>query len=91
MSVKDTIKIPIAVLKVGESRHVRLDIEFLDCPVTFTLTEGTGPVYIHGQHLLGTFVEEFEDIEEMEEDIIEEEEGVDVHVFIFLFFFFLQL
>ncbi|XP_055587172.1 nucleoplasmin-like protein [Uranotaenia lowii] len=74
MTIRDTLRIPIAVLKVGEARQCRLDLEFCDSPVTFTLLEGKGPVHIHGQHLLGSLVEEFEDMEEMEEEVPEEEE-----------------
>lgn len=39
MCLQDSIKIPVAILKVGETRHARLDIEFPDAPVTFTLTQ----------------------------------------------------
>lgn len=53
MSLLEPIKIPIAVLKVGETRLVQPNLEFPDGPVTFTLIEGSGPVYIHGQHLPG--------------------------------------
>ncbi|CAK1541149.1 unnamed protein product [Leptosia nina] len=77
MCLQDTIKIPVAILKVGETRQARLDIEFPDAPVTFTLTQGSGPVHLIGQHLLGALVEEFEDMEEMEEEMLDEEEGDD--------------
>ncbi|CAG9794936.1 unnamed protein product [Diatraea saccharalis] len=77
MSLQDSIKIPVAVLKAGETRHARLDIEFPDAPVTFTLIQGSGPVHLIGQHLLGALVEEFEDMEEMEEEMLDEEEGDD--------------
>lgn len=77
MSQRDAVKIPIAVLKVGETRSVRTDLEFPDAPVTFKLIEGSGPVHIHGQHLPGTLVEEIEDFgDEMEEELLDEEEGV---------------
>lgn len=39
MCLQDAIKIPVAILKVGETRHARLDIEFPDAPVTFTLIQ----------------------------------------------------
>lgn len=39
MSLQESIKIPVAVLKAGETRHSRLDIEFPDAPVTFTLIQ----------------------------------------------------
>ncbi|XP_026313630.1 nucleoplasmin-like protein isoform X2 [Hyposmocoma kahamanoa] len=77
MSLQDAIKIPVAVLKAGETRHARLDIEFPDAPVTFTLIQGSGPVHLIGQHMLGALVEEFEDMEEMEEEMLDEEEGDD--------------
>ncbi|XP_038219454.1 nucleoplasmin-like protein isoform X2 [Colias croceus] len=77
MCLQDAIKIPVAILKVGETRQARLDIEFPDAPVTFTLTQGSGPVHLIGQHLLGALVEEFEDMEEMEEEMLDEEEGDD--------------
>lgn len=79
MSMRDSIKIPVAVLKAGETRHARLDLEFPDAPVTFTLIQGSGPVHLIGQHLLGALVEEFEDMEEMEEEMLDEEEGDEQH------------
>lgn len=39
--------------------------------------QGSGPVHLIGQHLLGALVEEFEDMEEMEEEMLDEEEGED--------------
>jgi len=76
MSLRDPIKIPIAVLKVGETRSVRTDLEFPEAPVTFKLIEGNGPVHIHGQHLPGAVLEEIEDYgEEIEEEIVDEEDG----------------
>lgn len=39
MSLQESVKIPVAVLKAGETRHARLDIEFPDAPVTFTLIQ----------------------------------------------------
>lgn len=57
MSLRDPIKIPIAVLKVGETRSVRTDLEFPEAPVTFKLIQGNGPVHIHGNcpvHILFT-------------------------------------
>lgn len=77
MCLQESIKIPVAILKVGETRQARLDIEFPDAPVTFTLIQGSGPVHLIGQHLLGALVEEFEDMEEMEEEMLDEEEGED--------------
>lgn len=77
MTIRDTCKIPIAVLKAGENRQAKIDLHFPDCPVTLTLIEGSGPVHIHGQHL--SEVDEFamEDMEEMgDEEMVDEEEGV---------------
>lgn len=37
LSTNETVKIPIAVLKVGESRVVQPELEFPYGPVTFTL------------------------------------------------------
>lgn len=51
LSTNETVKIPIAVLKVGESRVVQPELEFPYGPVTFTLIEGNGPIYIHGQQV----------------------------------------
>lgn len=79
-STKD-IKIPIAVLKVGECRAVQLNLEFPESPVTFKLIEGNGPVYIHCQHVPRAYEEEFEEIEEMpEEELLSEEEAVSIRV-----------
>lgn len=39
--------------------------------------QGSGPVHLIGQHMLGALVEEFEDMEEMEEEMLDEEEGDD--------------
>lgn len=47
-------------------------------------------MHLIGQHLLGALVEEFEDMEEMEEEMLDEEEGDDsqfkvcIHVSTFL-------
>lgn len=51
LSANEVVKIPIAVLKVGETRVVQPELEFPYGPVTFTLIEGNGPVYIHGQQV----------------------------------------
>lgn len=73
MSMKDTVKIPVAILKSDENRQVRLDLEFPDSPATFTLIQGAGPVHLIGQHLLGALVEEFHDMDDIEEMSDEEE------------------
>lgn len=66
---------PIAILKVGETRSVQTVLEFPDAPVTFKLVEGSGPVYIHGQQIPSHY--EIESIETMpEEQEYSEEEGV---------------
>lgn len=71
----EVVKIPIAVLKVGENRSMNPLLEFPDGPVTFKLTSGTGPVHLHG--LLGIGGGEME--EEVEYgDEINNSEGVSV-------------
>lgn len=47
-SVSGSIKIPIAVLKIGEQRVVQSNLEFPEGPVTFKLISGSGPVIISG-------------------------------------------
>lgn len=69
-SNREKVKIPIAILKVGESRQSRLDLEFTDSPVTFTLVSGKGPVYIHGAHI----TIQVYDVEEMQDEIEDEDE-----------------
>lgn len=81
ISVNDTIKIPIAVLKVGESRVAQPEVEFPCGPVTFTLIEGNGPVYIHAQQVPGAY----EDVQMEGGDEFDSEEET---VSIFNFFFF---
>lgn len=76
MSLHDTIKIPIAVLKIGELRSIQTNLEFADV-VTFRLIEGNGPVHILGQHSPVTY--EVEDVEELaEEEILSDEEAVSI-------------
>lgn len=41
------------------------------------MLQGSGPVHLIGHHLLGALLEEFEDMEEMEEEMLDEEEGDD--------------
>jgi nucleophosmin 3 len=41
MTITDTVKIPIVVLKSGELRQTKLDLEFADAPVTFKLIKGS--------------------------------------------------
>ena len=37
-------------------------------------------MHLIGQHLLGALVEEFEDMDDMEEELLDEEEGDEPHV-----------
>lgn len=71
-SLDGIAKIPIAVLKAGETRCITLNIEFPDS-VTFRLVEGNGPVYILGQHI--PMINKNEG-ELSDEEYISEEEGV---------------
>lgn len=61
LSANEVVKIPIAVLKVGETRVVQPELEFPYGPVTFTLIEGNGPVYIHGQQVPNGFEDQVVD------------------------------
>ena len=73
---KDSLKIPIAVLKAGETRVLRPNLEFPCASLTFKLTQGAGPVYISGQHLYNMFEEEdYHDEDGAEEDF--EDDGGD--------------
>lgn len=67
-TISETVKVPIAVLKVGETRSVQTLLEFPDAPVTFKLVEGNGPVYIHGQQLPGNYEIEGPTVMSDEED-----------------------
>lgn len=55
MGLKAPIKIPIAILEMGKTAQVTLDLSFPDPPVTFSLINGSGPVHIVGHNLLGKF------------------------------------
>lgn len=61
LSANEAVKIPIAVLKVGESRVVQPELEFPYGPVTFTLVEGNGPIYIHGQQVPNCYEDQVAD------------------------------
>ncbi|XP_012287623.1 nucleoplasmin-like protein isoform X2 [Orussus abietinus] len=75
MGLKGPIKTPIALLEMGKTAQIILDLSFPDPPVTFTLVKGSGPVHIVGHNLLGTHMEEFDDMEdEMEEENIDDED-----------------
>lgn len=52
---RELLKVPVAVLKAGETRSIQVHLEFPDSPVTFRLVEGNGPVYIHGQQSPGNY------------------------------------
>lgn len=59
------------MLKVGESRTVQSNLEFPEGPVKFTLVEGSGPVYIHGQQVPSVYDDELAVEECMsEEDLV---------------------
>lgn len=76
MTWKDSVKIPIATLKAGgPNNQVLLDLSFPDPPVTFSLIQGSGPVHIIGHHLIGSPMEEFDEMDEIEEEMIDDEEG----------------
>lgn len=47
---------PIAMLEMGKTAQIILDLSFPDPPVTFTLVKGSGPVHIVGYNLLGTYL-----------------------------------
>lgn len=72
--MNETIKIPIAVLKVGESRVVQPELEFPAGPVVFTLIEGNGPVYIHGQQVPNAYEDTV--VDDGGDEFDEEEEAV---------------
>ncbi|KAL0109724.1 hypothetical protein PUN28_014627 [Cardiocondyla obscurior] len=75
MGLKGPIKTPIALLEMGKTAQIILDLSFPDPPVTFTLVKGSGPVHIVGHNLLGAHIEEFEDMaDEMEEENIDDED-----------------
>lgn len=81
------MKVPIAVLKVGETRCIQSLFEFPDAPHTFKLVEGNGPVHILGQVVPGNYEldppamlfggDEDIDEEEDEEDEDEDEDDQD--------------
>ncbi|KAI4493442.1 hypothetical protein M0804_001618 [Polistes exclamans] len=73
MGLKGTIKTPIALLEMGKTAQIILDLSFPDPPVTFTLVKGSGPVHIVGHNLLGTHMEEF--VDDMDEEL--EDENID--------------
>lgn len=84
MTWKESIKVPVAVLKAGSGSQVLLDLSFPDPPVTFTLVQGTGPVHIIGHHLVGNPIEEFDEMDELEEEMLDDEEGEEGAVSLYL-------
>ena len=74
-TVDESSRIPIAVLKAGETRAVNPDLEIFETSLSFQLISGNGPVYIHGQN---TKAEVVMDDETYDEDG-EEEEETDEH------------
>lgn len=82
MTWKDSITIPVATLTAGPngSSQCLLDLSFPDPPVTFSLLQGSGPVHIIGQHLIGSPLEEFDEMDDIEEEMLDDEEGEDAGV-----------
>ncbi|XP_022091741.1 nucleoplasmin-like protein ANO39 [Acanthaster planci] len=70
----DSVKQPLFSLKLGLNESSPLDIG-VQPPVTFTLTSGSGPVYLSGQHMIEISADEGD--EELEE---EEEEDDDLEI-----------
>lgn len=64
------IKIPIAVLKIGEQRVQQTNLEFPEGPITFKLISGSGPVIITGLQAEDNYVDDMAG----EEDLGDEEE-----------------
>lgn len=67
------VKVPIAVLKVGDTQAMRSDLEFPNGPVTFKLVSGSGPVHIVGLQYIGVprnFDEYVDEESEFEEDLV---------------------
>ncbi|XP_017141671.1 nucleoplasmin-like protein [Drosophila miranda] len=73
-TVKDSVQIPIAVLKAGETRAVNPDVEFYESKVTFKLIKGSGPVYIHGHNIKDDVEVVDMEEEDEEDDVVEDEE-----------------
>uniref|UniRef100_A0A1A9WB23 Nucleoplasmin core domain-containing protein n=1 Tax=Glossina brevipalpis TaxID=37001 RepID=A0A1A9WB23_9MUSC len=66
---KETLKIPIAVLKAGETRVLRPNLEFPSDSVTFKLIQGSGPVYICGKNVVSEIMnEEWNNEDDIEDD-----------------------
>jgi len=56
---KEKIKIPLAVLKAGETSCLRPCVEFRDTSIELRLIKGSGPVHVMGRHI-------FYELEQME-------------------------
>lgn len=69
MSANTGVTIPIAVLKVGETRSLMTNLEFPEAPVCFKLVEGNGPVYIHGNSV-PVYLEQVDEAEDEVEVIV---------------------
>ncbi|PSN35658.1 hypothetical protein C0J52_18080 [Blattella germanica] len=52
VEVNEEAKMPIARLKKGGAEMCPLDIKFTNCPVKFSLINGSGPVHILGNHIM---------------------------------------
>ncbi|XP_020293340.1 nucleoplasmin-like protein isoform X2 [Pseudomyrmex gracilis] len=74
MGLQGTIKTPIALLEMGKTSQIILDLSFPDPPVTFTLVKGSGPVHIVGHNLLGEHIDEMEYMDDLDEENIDEED-----------------
>ena len=68
----DTIRIPIAVLKAGETRALNPGVEFFGTSVSFQLIRGNGPVYIHGKSIKDEVNDEIDDEDGEEEEETDE-------------------
>lgn len=80
-----SIKIPIAVLKIGEQRVVQSNLEFPEGPITFKLVEGSGPVIITGlQAPPDTAADEAYAEMAGEEELVDEEEVTRCRPLIFI-------
>ena len=76
-TVDESSRIPIAVLKAGETRAVNPDLEIFETSLSFQLISGNGPVYIHGQNIIADVGERNHDLFDYEDG--EEEEETDEH------------
>ncbi|KAK9879137.1 hypothetical protein WA026_003986 [Henosepilachna vigintioctopunctata] len=76
MTWKGPVIIPVGTLRAaGPNNQMILDLPFPDCPVIFSLGQGNGTVHIIGNHLIGTSIEAFDDMDEVIDEMDEDEEG----------------